>query len=143
MKYPLGRGNNRLRTDQLNRNSVLGLSTPVFGLTAGGSAAAQDSPASTSPPELPPPREIAEAPRVAGQSTQLEEIVVTAEKRREDLQKTPIAVTAISSAVLDQEGIHDVMGLTQLVPNFSVSTDQADVQILIRGVASLRDGPPY
>jgi iron complex outermembrane recepter protein len=142
MKHPLGRLNDRGRTVQLNRNSVLVLSTALFGLTAGGSASAQDSPSSASPPELPPPGEIAQAPRAAGQSVQLEEIVVTAEKRRENLQKTPIAITAISSAVLDQEGIHDVMGLTQLVPNFSVSTDQPDMQIVIRGVASLSDGPP-
>jgi iron complex outermembrane receptor protein len=72
---------------------------------------------------------------------QLEEIVVVAQKRLENIQTTPIAVTAISNTTLQEQGIHDVQGLTLLVPNFEVSTDQPDMQIVIRGVASLNDAP--
>ena len=73
--------------------------------------------------------------------TSLETIVVTAEKRETNLQKTPIAITAISGATLNAQGIHDATGLNQLVPNLQISTDQPDVQIVIRGVASLNNGP--
>ena len=72
---------------------------------------------------------------------ELGEIVVTAEKRETNLQKTPIAITAISGATLNAQGIHDATGLNQLVPNLQISTDQPDVQIVIRGVASLNNGP--
>src|ERR1700756_2825079 len=51
-----------------------------------------------------------QAPSDASTPT-LEEVVVTARKRSEDLQRTPVSVTAISATEADQENIRDFQGL--------------------------------
>jgi iron complex outermembrane receptor protein len=48
---------------------------------------------------------------------ELQEIIVTARFRSETLQKTPIAITALSGADLEARGIVDVTGLTASVPS--------------------------
>jgi iron complex outermembrane receptor protein len=68
----------------------------------------------------------------------LEEIVVTAEKREEKLQETPIAITAFTAAKLDQLGIENVADMRNQVPNLSMISGQGggstQNQISIRGV---------
>jgi iron complex outermembrane receptor protein len=55
-------------------------------------------------------------------STALEEITVTAEKRSENVQNVPIAITAFSENTLRAKGITDLHELTGLIPN--VNLDQ-------------------
>ncbi|AMN47923.1 hypothetical protein ACG33_12605 [Steroidobacter denitrificans] len=50
----------------------------------------------------------------------LSEIIVTAQRRAERLQEVPIAITAISSEVLDNHGTVDLAGISQLAPSLSV-----------------------
>ncbi|HEY1725242.1 MAG TPA: TonB-dependent receptor [Steroidobacteraceae bacterium] len=50
----------------------------------------------------------------------LEEIVVTAEKRSENIQEVPIAITAFSAADLSSKGVTDIHGLTTLAPNVNL-----------------------
>ena len=68
----------------------------------------------------------------------LEEIVVTARKREENLQTTPISVTAFTAAALDQQGIETLADLGQHVANLSMISGQGggstQTQISIRGV---------
>jgi iron complex outermembrane receptor protein len=49
--------------------------------------------------------------------SQLEEIVVTARYAAENLQDTPLAVTAVSGAALEARAIEDVATLSAVVPN--------------------------
>lgn len=75
----------------------------------------------------------------------VEEIVVTAQKRAENLQKVPIAVTAVSGAALERAQIRDIQGLANSIPNvqinsFSNSPDSA--VFTIRGVG-VNDADPY
>ena len=67
----------------------------------------------------------------------LEEIVVTAQKRAESLQDTPVAVTAFSGEQLQQAGVFDAIGLSNIVPNVTVATEDARDAILIniRGIS--------
>jgi iron complex outermembrane receptor protein len=51
---------------------------------------------------------------------QIQEVVVTAQKRSENIQDVPIAVTAISSAQLEQKGISSVSQLSNLAPNVNL-----------------------
>lgn len=44
-------------------------------------------------------------------TAQIEEIIVTAQKREESLQEVPIAVTAINAAVLEENKIYNVYTL--------------------------------
>lgn len=50
------------------------------------------------------------------------EIVVTATRRDSDLQKTPIAVSAIDQQLIEQANVDDIGGLSSFVPNFSAET---------------------
>jgi iron complex outermembrane receptor protein len=71
----------------------------------------------------------------------LEEVVVTAQRRRENLQNVPIAVTAISGAKLVQSGISSVQDLRIAVPGLQVVNTAAAASITLRGVGSAAFGP--
>ncbi len=59
-----------------------------------------------------------EAPApVATPSGGVEEIVVTAQKRAENLQRTPIAITALTAQALQTAGIKDITGVVQATPS--------------------------
>ncbi|OCC22575.1 TonB-dependent receptor [Croceicoccus estronivorus] len=47
----------------------------------------------------------------------IEEIVVTAQKREENLQTTPIAITALTAQSLQTSGIRDITGIVQATPS--------------------------
>ena len=60
----------------------------------------------------------AEAPSADDSSSgPLQEVIVTAQYRKENLQDTPIAITAVSAEQLEQQGIHNVQDLGNIVPN--------------------------
>jgi iron complex outermembrane receptor protein len=50
----------------------------------------------------------------------LEEIVVTAQKRVEDIQQVPIAITAINAATLEQRGVTALSQLSNIAPNVNL-----------------------
>ena len=52
---------------------------------------------------------------------QLEEIVITAQKRSENLQDVPISITAISSEALDKAGVVDAKDIQYLAPGLNIS----------------------
>ncbi len=58
----------------------------------------------------------------ANAPVELEEVVVTAQKRSENIQQVPIAITAFSENTLRAKGITDIHGLSGLTPN--VNLDQ-------------------
>jgi iron complex outermembrane receptor protein len=62
----------------------------------------------------------------------LEEVVVTAQKRAEDLQDTAIAITAISASTLDDLNISSAEDYEILVPSLSVRTSPN--RLFLRGI---------
>jgi iron complex outermembrane recepter protein len=75
--------------------------------------------------------------QTSGSSDQLTEIVVTAEKREERLQDTPISVTAISGADLLAQGISDTEDAAREIPGVSLqSAGPAQTEYTIRGLSS-------
>ena len=50
----------------------------------------------------------------------LEEVVVTAQKREESLQDTPIAITAITESTIDDLDIANVVDLAGMAPNVHI-----------------------
>ncbi len=70
-------------------------------------------------------------------SLQLEEVVVTARRRSENLQDVPIAVTAFSSEALALRGMADISELAQAVPSVTLEPSRATNSTLtafMRGV---------
>ena len=79
-----------------------------------------------------------EAPR-EGQAY-LEEVVVTAQKRSEDLQKASLAVDVVQSDELVGAGIRNAIDLQDIVPAVRyVAADQMTVQI--RGLGTINNNP--
>jgi len=72
----------------------------------------------------------------------IEEITVTARKREEPLQKTPVAITAFSGADLEALQVDDVSQAAEFAPNLvfdsgaPVSGSSATASIFIRGIGS-------
>ncbi|MDR6625006.1 TonB-dependent receptor [Caulobacter segnis] len=69
-------------------------------------------------------------------STAIEEIVVTAQKRSENLQDVPVSVTALTSDALAARGVNNVLALNNLAPGMRISAGDAaaNPKIYIRGV---------
>lgn len=79
------------------------------------------------------------APQLGAGTGQLEEIVVTARRREEKLQTTPVSVSAITSRMLDTLNIQQSDQLSQLVPNLSLvqgSGAITNAAIFIRGIGN-------
>ena len=81
-------------------------------------------------------------PGLAFGQAALEEIVVTAQKREEGLQNTPIAVTAFTANALANKGIDDISELAEYTPNLVFDTTSpvsglsSGAVVFIRGVGN-------
>lgn len=76
---------------------------------------------------------VADAPR----ATAIEEVIVTAQKREEPLQETPIAITAFTETTLQKIGVSDIADLNGQVPNVTMrrqGSNSDNVKFGIRGV---------
>ena len=74
---------------------------------------------------------------------QLEEIVVTAQKRSESVQDVPISITVLSGQELANRGLNDFTAIAESVPNFDlpVSNLSRNVSVRIRGIGSSGTNP--
>ena len=69
----------------------------------------------------------------------VEEIVVTATKREQNIQDVPIAVTALSEVTIERAGVKDLRDLPTLSPSFNMNSSQTESQgstLRIRGVGT-------
>ena len=69
----------------------------------------------------------------------LEEIIVTAQKREQNLQEVPIAVSVVSGNALDAVGGFNAESLRQLVPSLNIrkTNTQLNQSIFLRGVGTI------
>jgi iron complex outermembrane recepter protein len=76
-------------------------------------------------------------------STQLQEIVVTAQKRTSTVQDTPISLTAVTGRDIQDRGLTDLSSLMQSVPGVSIRTSGPGMaELEMRGVASVGGNSP-
>jgi iron complex outermembrane receptor protein len=75
------------------------------------------------------------------QEGSIEEIVVTARKRVENLQEVPIAVTVFTERTIQRAGIERPADFISLMPNVTIvdAANVGDTQVSIRGIVSTRD----
>jgi len=68
----------------------------------------------------------------------VDEIIITAEKREETLQRSALAVTALASHSLERQQITDLKSVTTLIPNLQIGTSstQAAFDLALRGIVS-------
>src|SRR6202140_3036938 len=65
----------------------------------------------------------------------LEEIVVTATRREESINRVPISVTAFSQDMIDQKGIKDFQDIVRFTPGVTIDATGTNA-ISIRGISS-------
>lgn len=76
---------------------------------------------------------------IFGQNEGIEEVVVTAQKRSEDIQDVPISISAFSGDFMKESGVNTMQELGAYTPNLSLtqSSQVANNRIIIRGVGSV------
>ena len=67
-------------------------------------------------------------------AAELEEIIVTAQKRAESLQDVPISMSAIDGSKIEEVGINSFQELTGYVPNLPITENAVNTIIGMRGV---------
>ncbi|HTE41893.1 MAG TPA: TonB-dependent receptor [Steroidobacteraceae bacterium] len=70
-------------------------------------------------------------------------VIVTAQKREQNLQDVPIVVTAVSEQLLHDTGVKDIKDLTVLTPGLLVtsSSSEASTTARLRGIGTVGDNP--
>ena len=68
-------------------------------------------------------------------SESLQEIVVTATKRSEDLQDVGLSITALTTQQLESKGVEQFFDYGNSIPNLSFAIDSADGSLAARGIA--------
>lgn len=71
-------------------------------------------------------------------STSITEVYVTATKRTTSLQKTPVAVTALNAAALDDNHVQTIQDVVNLVPGFAATSqgDHGVITMTLRGIGN-------
>src|SRR6202049_573485 len=113
----------RIRRVPLRQGVALVLA--LYGAIASGSSSAQQA-----------------APPAANQPA-LTEIIVTAQKREQNLQDVPISVISMSAQQLQDAGVTDIKNLTVLTPGLTVTstTSENSTTARIRGIGTVGDNP--
>ena len=122
---------------RLSRTSFLALT----GLLAASVAWAQDAPRSDEAKKKPASQEAQEGTQAADADDQSkplafrEDIVVTAQKRREAIADIPASVTVVTGQLLEQQRADNLQDLRPLVPGLSLTTTRPGVtRITLRGI---------
>jgi iron complex outermembrane receptor protein len=77
------------------------------------------------------------------EATNVDEIIVTAQKREQSLQDVPIVVTAVSGQLMQDAGVKDIKDLQLLTPGLLVTSTTGEnvTTARIRGVGTVGDNP--
>lgn len=106
---------------------VIGFGAPAF---------AQDVDAdATANAEANAPDQQAEEP--AKKNLQLEEIVVTAQKRAENIQDVPVSMSAVTGDSLKEKGIDNFDSMANYTPNVNITSGNGQAFVRIRGLGSM------
>ncbi len=124
------------RTDRVANKLALLATVATAALSVGGRALAQDSAASQTRAQAGQgsPAAAAETPGAVG------EVIVTAQRRAQNIQDVPESVAAVGSAALEQNNVHDLSRLDVLVPGFKFGTSGNDARPAIRGTRTQNIG---
>lgn len=100
-----------------------------------GSTAAQAQNAATADTQKPT---AAQAAAAANNSDKILEVLVTGTKRTTSLQRTPVAITALSAASLEDNHVQTLQDIVNLVPGFSATAqgDHGVMTMTMRGVGN-------
>ena len=118
----------------MTKKAFLGTSTFVLGLALCGTASAQTV---ADAPDALDNAEVDETQDDPVDNSNI--IIVTANQRASDVQDIPIAVTAVTPAELDRQGINNIQSLGSVAPSFNIQSSQTETQgtsIRLRGIGT-------
>jgi outer membrane receptor protein involved in Fe transport len=83
------------------------------------------------------------ADEATGNAPELEEVIVTAQKRAENIQDVPISVIAVSAQQLQDAGVKTIGDLQTLTPGMTVTSEGNEniTTVRIRGIGTVGDNP--
>ena len=113
------------------------LALAATGILAFSSREVSAQAASSAPLRPAPPDGLAAVTPTQGAT--IAEVVVTAQKRSENIQRTPAAVTALSGANLVQQGVTDLRAVEQVVPSARFQQEGNSTQVFLRGIGANLD----
>ena len=93
------------------------------------------------PPQSSAPPPIAAADPVNTETQGVQDIIVTAQRTGQSLQKVPIAVNVVSGADLTTRGLTDTGALSAAVPNLSLNRNGVVANPYLRGIGSNGSNP--
>jgi outer membrane receptor protein involved in Fe transport len=67
-------------------------------------------------------------------AAELEEIIVTAQKRAESLQDVPMSMSAISGERIEEAGMQSLADMSEFIPNFTIEYNATNSIISMRGI---------
>jgi iron complex outermembrane receptor protein len=70
------------------------------------------------------------------ETTGLPEVVVTAQRRVENVDKVPISISVYDQSMMDRQGVRDINDIYQMTPGVDFRDQGPDTQLTIRGVSS-------
>ena len=111
------------------------LTTALSGVGSAAIAQTAATP-STAPPTGPGP-----AATTPTASNRIGEVIVTANRRSENIQRSSLAIQAFSSQTVRAAGVNQATDLNKIVPDLQIATNGADTQIYIRGVGDFSGTP--
>jgi iron complex outermembrane recepter protein len=78
----------------------------------------------------------AQSTAAAADQSGLAEIIVTAERRQENLQSVPISVQVLAGQTLEQQNLNSLEEVAEVVPSVHINGTGSGGQIFIRGIGS-------
>lgn len=85
---------------------------------------------------LTPVQALAQDGGTSGNDNQLQDIVVTAQRREQNLQDTPVAMTAFNAETLKASGVANLQELSHVAPSLQVSSTAGVYLPFLRGVGN-------
>ena len=73
--------------------------------------------------------------------TQLEEVLVTAERREQSLQEVPVSATVLTADALVKQGVDNIIDIQQVAPSVAINTYNRGTFINMRGVGIAQSAP--
>jgi iron complex outermembrane receptor protein len=83
----------------------------------------------------------AQSDTVTNSTTSIEEIIVTAQRRKENLQDVPISINVVTSSALESTAVTSTQTLPALVPGLMLADNGDTIEPFIRGVGSNNNAP--
>src|SRR5689334_24157009 len=80
-------------------------------------------------------------PAWAAEETPLDEVIVTAERREQNLQDVPISATVLSAEDLDRRGVTDLNDIQTVAPAVAINVVNRSTFVNIRGVGIAQSAP--